>query len=228
RAHGRAQVRRVAVRGRSGHPRPHRGHGRRRGHHRQRRRRADAERRHPRGAASASRRSAAGVIAHERPARGRPPHRGPRCVFIERSAVENDTVDIFAHAPRAPSMRRPAMTRTPLLSLGLAAALLAVLPATRAEANFRSYVSTTGSGTACTLTAPCPDLGSAIAATESDGEVHCLDAGSSNSISGIFIQKSMTIDCPISVWGVVVNGAGITATLRNVTVNSFGASPGSL
>src|SRR5262245_29044763 len=117
---------------------------------------------------------------------------------------------------------RPAMTRT-TLSLGVAAALLA-LSASRSEAqNIRSYVSSTPAGVSCTFTTPCGSVQVAIQATMPGGEVYCLDPGQSASVEVIAINQSITIDCRGgSIGSVTVNGPGIFVKLRNLTINSFG------
>src|SRR5258708_2940876 len=64
--------------------------------------------------------------------------------------------------------------------------------------NAVSWVSGTGSGTACTRTAPCADFTTALAITQINGEIRCADAGNNfggTSQQGTIIQKSMTIDC---------------------------------
>jgi hypothetical protein len=108
------------------------------------------------------------------------------------------------------------------LSLGLAAVVLAVLPLTSCEASgLRTYVSSKGSGTDCTFEAPCADVGTAVRSTGPGGEVHCLDTGPSNFIVGARIDRSITIDCQATIWGIVVDEPGATVTLRNVVVSSF-------
>ena len=109
-----------------------------------------------------------------------------------------------------------------LASLSLAAVLLAVLSPSGAAAQVRSYVASNGGGTACTLAAPCSSLQNAIEATQSGGEVYCLDPGASDGAQGVAITRSITIDCRGgSIWNVTVNGTGISVLLRNVIVNSF-------
>src|SRR4051794_41186033 len=109
-------------------------------------------------------------------------------------------------------MRKIQMTRTTFLSLGLAAALLATLPATRAEAQstYRSYVAPNGSGTACTFAAPCISLQFAHDAAVDGGTVECLPGGPDGAISlrSVSITKSITIDCAGPTWVVTVNAPG--------------------
>jgi hypothetical protein len=111
------------------------------------------------------------------------------------------------------------------IGLGLAAA-------TPAQAlNQRSFVSGSGTGTACTITAPCLTFQIAHDATSPFGVVTCLDSGA-NSSTGIFfvnITKSITIDCggtSATSWYVTVNGPGIVVTLRNLQITSVGNTAG--
>ena len=66
--------------------------------------------------------------------------------------------------------------RSSFLMAGVAmlAAALAAMPA---HAIPRTFLSNTGSGTACSRTAPCADLLTALKATDQGGEINCLDAG---------------------------------------------------
>jgi hypothetical protein len=118
------------------------------------------------------------------------------------------------------------MPRTALAYLGLAAALLAAAPAGRAEAQSQhTYVSRTGSGTVCDRATPCLDLATAHAATSSGGSVTCIDGGP-GSLGPLTITKSITIECPGTVYSIVVGGIGITVRLRHMTVSSLGAPGG--
>jgi hypothetical protein len=113
------------------------------------------------------------------------------------------------------------MIRTTFLSLGIAVALLATLPATGAQAqNFRSYVAPNGGGSACTFLAPCASLQAAHDLTNDGGTVECLPGGPSG-VSGVFISKSITIDCAYPTWFINVNAPGIKVTLRNMVISSF-------
>jgi hypothetical protein len=106
--------------------------------------------------------------------------------------------------------------------LALAALLLAAQSALPCEAGgYRTYVSGTGSGTTCDRDTPCADVSTAVHATFPGGEVRCLDGGPSNVLSGALIDKTIIIDCPFAIWGVVVNAPGINVTLRNLVVSSF-------
>lgn len=108
--------------------------------------------------------------------------------------------------------------------LGLAASLITIipiLPAAAAGTNFRSYVSASGGGTACTFSAPCSNMQNAVNATAGGGIVSCLDE---NDYSyGVTISTSLTIDCGgwTSVAGpFTVSGSGIEVTIRNLTTFS--------
>jgi len=85
---------------------------------------------------------------------------------------------------------------------------LAVAAATPASAG-QAYLSHTGSGTACSLAAPCADIGSAVAAAGANGEVICLDKSSYGSPSTII--QSVTISCGDGLW---------EAPAGSVTVNT--------
>src|SRR5262249_42278729 len=114
------------------------------------------------------------------------------------------------------------MTRT-ALCLAVACMLLAV--SSRSEAQgLRSYVSSTGGGTACTVAAPCGTLQAAHDHTIAGGEVRCLDAGPTSTLDSLAITKSITIDCNGAVYFTTVNGPGIVVKVRNATVNPFGLS----
>ena len=79
------------------------------------------------------------------------------------------------------------------LSASLAATLVALLPAALAQANQVSFVSSTGSGTACPRAAPCNNFQAAHDATSPQGEINCLDSGPIGVANTI--TKSITIDC---------------------------------
>jgi hypothetical protein len=110
------------------------------------------------------------------------------------------------------------MTKIALLITSLAGMLVALLPATPARAqNTKSFVSSTGSGTACTFTAPCANFQTAHNATAPAGEIDCLDSGD---FFALTITKSIVIDCAgtaASTNQFTVNGAGINVTIRNLT-----------
>ena len=119
------------------------------------------------------------------------------------------------------------MRKFALLSANLAAMLVALLPGTPAQAlNNVSFVSSTGTGSACTRAAPCPLLGDAISATAPGGEINCVDSGSGLLTGFMTIQKSITIDCAgtATVTGSIqINGAGIVVKIRNLTITGLGS-----
>ena len=86
----------------------------------------------------------------------------------------------------------------PRLALSLAragAAVAFVLTAGSAYAVTpinHTWVSSTGSGTACTRIAPCADIGTAQAATNAGGVISVLDSGDFGG-GGVLISKSLTI-----------------------------------
>jgi hypothetical protein len=113
------------------------------------------------------------------------------------------------------------MIRTMLAALGLAAAVLAGLPVTRAEAQtFRTYVAPNGGGTLCTFAAPCATLQNAHDATFDGGTVECLPGGQLG-VTPLTISRSITIDCASPTWFVSANAHGIKVTLRNMVISSF-------
>jgi len=97
----------------------------------------------------------------------------------------------------------------PSASLGVAA-LAAVLLGAPAHAIPSSFVSETGSGTACTRTAPCATFQAAHNAADAGGEISCIDDGNfaSGGADGLTITKSVTIDCV----GTVASLSGFTDT----------------
>ena len=116
-----------------------------------------------------------------------------------------------------------------LLSAGLTAMLVALLPATPAQAvNLKSFVSSTGGGTACTRAAPCQNFQAAHDATALLGEINCLDSGPFVGVTTI--TQSITIDCagtPATTSGFIVNAASIAVRIRNLSfTGTFGAAVG--
>src|SRR5690349_3598944 len=107
------------------------------------------------------------------------------------------------------------MNTVALLSTGFATLASVVLAATSAQAIPRTFVSGTGSGTACTRAAPCATFQAAHDATTTGGQVNCLDPGDFGSVA---ITKAITIDCT----GTFGAGTG-PATGDAVTVNAGGA-----
>jgi hypothetical protein len=115
------------------------------------------------------------------------------------------------------------MRKFSLLSASLVvmfAALLAAAPA-RAEFAHVTFVKSTGGGSVCTLAAPCQTFTDAQAVTAEGGEIHCLDSGS---IGGVYITKSLTIDCAGQATvtnTIAVDAPGIVVTIRNLTLNGY-------
>jgi hypothetical protein len=104
------------------------------------------------------------------------------------------------------------------LSLACLVTALFALPITPAQAaNARSWVSSTGSGSACTRAAPCADFATALLQTNAGGEINCVDQGDFGSgASQLFINQSITIDCE-GVQGRVGYTGGSTAIVVNAT-----------
>src|SRR3979490_2962583 len=70
------------------------------------------------------------------------------------------------------------MTKFALLSASVAAMLVALLPATPAQAaNNKSWVSSTGGGSTCTRALPCATFQAAHDATNVGGEIGVVDSG---------------------------------------------------
>jgi hypothetical protein len=87
--------------------------------------------------------------------------------------------------------------------------------------NFRSYVSVSGTGTACTITAPCGTMGTAVAATTNGGVISCLD--SNDYTQAVTITITLTIDCTgtaATAGPFTVDGAGIGVTIKNIGIFS--------
>jgi hypothetical protein len=83
------------------------------------------------------------------------------------------------------------MTKPILVSAGLAVALACWLAAAPAYAlNEHSWVSSTGTGSACTRAAPCSNFATAQTATSAGGIVSVVDPGE---YGGLAITKSLTI-----------------------------------
>src|SRR5438045_1699840 len=98
-----------------------------------------------------------------------------------------------------PVQRGAQMGKTIVLFLA-AAMLVTVMAGTRCEAgSVLTFVSRTGSGTACTASAPCASVQLAYAATDPNGVIRCVD-GDDPLASSLTIGKSLTVDCPSSNW----------------------------
>lgn len=96
----------------------------------------------------------------------------------------------------------------------------------------RTWVSGVGDDVnPCSRTAPCKTFAGAISKTAAGGEINVLDSGGFGAVT---ITKSITIDgsgahasiLAANVNGVVVNGAGITVTLRNLSINGANTTAG--
>src|SRR4051812_33769899 len=109
----------------------------------------------------------------------------------------------------------------------ITAMALLTLPTSLAHAIPRTFVSGTGGGVACTRAAPCADFQTAHSATDANGEINCVDAGSYGPVT---ITKNITIDCTGTVGsitsggahGVTVNAAGVRVRLRSLTISNLG------
>ena len=99
--------------------------------------------------------------------------------------------------------------------------------------NNRSAVSVTGSDMAtCTIPDPCRTFDTAISKTNSGGEIVVLSSGGYGPFN---VTKSVAIISPGGIHAalapttgaaVTINGAGIDVILRNLWINSLGASDG--
>ncbi len=96
----------------------------------------------------------------------------------------------------------------------------------------RTWVSGVGDDVnPCSRTAPCKTFAGAISKTAPGGEINVIDPGGFGAVT---ITKSITIDGlgPMSsilangTNGVIVNGAGINVTLRNITINGVASTTG--
>jgi hypothetical protein len=114
--------------------------------------------------------------------------------------------------------------------LGLATSLITIIPILPAAAqlgDYRSYVSASGSGTACTFSAPCSNIQNAVNVTNTGGIVSCLDEN--DYTSAVTISTSLTIDCggwASTAGPFTVNGSGIKVTIRNLTIFDQGTAIG--
>jgi hypothetical protein len=87
----------------------------------------------------------------------------------------------------------------------LFAVALASCIATPASAGI-AYLARAGSGTTCTLAAPCNSMNGAISAAGAAGEVICLDKGK---FGAAFITQSVTISCGDDLWEVLAEVVSI-------------------
>src|SRR5450631_1832584 len=101
------------------------------------------------------------------------------------------------------------MTKTRHLFVGLAVALASWLTVNSAYAqNYHSWVSSTGTGTACTRAAPCGQIVYAQAATAAGGVISVLDP-SDYGLFYITITKSITIRAEGVDGGVAYVSSGV-------------------
>ena len=109
-------------------------------------------------------------------------------------------------------------------SVALSVVMLAVASAASAQAT-RTWVSGVGDdANPCSRTAPCKTFAGAISKTAAGGEIDALDPGGFGAVN---ITKSITLDGAGTMAsilfsgtnGVIVNGAGIVVTLRNLSLN---------
>jgi hypothetical protein len=115
-----------------------------------------------------------------------------------------------------------------LLPLGAALALFALAVPAHAQAT-RTWVSGVGDdANPCSRTAPCKTFAGAISKTAAGGEINCIDPGGFGAVT---ITKSITIDCAgtfgsilaAGTNGIIVNGAGVVVTIRNLSINGVGS-----
>jgi hypothetical protein len=100
-----------------------------------------------------------------------------------------------------------------------------MLPGTPAQAIPRTWVSSTGSGSACTRAAPCSTFVGAYNATDPGGEINCVDAGD---FGALIIAKSITVDCggtfgAVTVSDITVDAPGVVVRLRNLSFQGTGS-----
>jgi hypothetical protein len=138
------------------------------------------------------------------------------------------------------------MNSTKLASIGLAAALAAVLQAAPAQAQVnRTFVSAAGSDSnnCANVVTPCRHFATAYAATAPNGEIFVLDPANYGSLTithGVSIEghgwasiappnggNAITINASsndsISIHGVSINGTGATGSTNGIVFNSGGS-----
>jgi len=110
----------------------------------------------------------------------------------------------------------------------LAVWFVAVVVSTAHAQATRTWVSGVGDdANPCSRTAPCKTFAGAISKTANGGEIDALDPGGFGAVT---ITKSITIDgngtfasiLAAGTNGVNINGAGITVTLRGLSINGAG------
>jgi hypothetical protein len=121
------------------------------------------------------------------------------------------------------------MRKIALPCASLAAMLTVALPSVSAQAQF--YVASNGSGTACTLAAPCRTFQAAHDAAVSGREIKCLTAGD---YAEVIVTKSITIDCTGTGGAIIASGnavtvhastPGLVVTLRGLDLQGVGLGP---
>ena len=114
----------------------------------------------------------------------------------------------------------------------LAAASVAAFASVANAQATRTWVSGVGDdANPCSRTAPCKTFAGAISKTATGGEISVLDPGGFGSVT---ITKSITIDgagtlagiLALNVNGILVNGAGATVNLRNLSIDGAGGTTG--
>ena len=121
------------------------------------------------------------------------------------------------------------MFSTKLASIGLAASLVAVLPAVSAQAQApRTFVSAAGSDSnPCSFAAPCRHFQAAVNATSAGGEVDALDPAG---YGPIIISQAITIEGqgwsyiapPAGGNGITINAVSGKVTIHGVSLNGVG------
>jgi hypothetical protein len=130
---------------------------------------------------------------------------------------------------RQPRTKEHSMTSTKLASIGLAALLVAILPAASAQAQApRTFVSAAGSDTnPCSFAAPCRHFQAAVNATSAGGEVDALDPAGYGPIT---ITQAITIEGqgwsyiapPANGNGITINAVSGKVIIRGVSLNGVG------
>jgi Right handed beta helix region len=118
-----------------------------------------------------------------------------------------------------------------LASIGVAATLVAVLPAVSAQAQApRTFVSAAGSDSnPCSFAAPCRHFQAAVNATSAGGEVDALDPAG---YGPIIISQAITIEGqgwsyiapPVGGNGITINAVSGNVIVRGVSINGVGIS----
>ena len=97
----------------------------------------------------------------------------------------------------------------------------------------RTWVSGVGDDVnPCSRTAPCKTFAGAISKTAANGEINAIDSGGFGAVT---ITKNMTIDgagvhasiLASGTSGVIINGANLRVTLRNLSINGASTTAGS-